>query len=108
MALAPTHFTMSSIISDAELTNAIVNELRTGRQLMDSMQEYRERDARHVASDFRKAGKSRKHQLKHLAEVPQREYLQMIHKYGVDCWNDRGFIRDYQRLEPDMAGPYRA
>ena len=27
----------------------------------------------------------------------------MAQKYGVECWNDRGFIKDFQRLEPTMA-----
>jgi hypothetical protein len=39
----------------------------------------------------------------HLAEIPQREYLQMIHKYGDECWTDREFIRDFQKHEPTMA-----
>jgi len=107
MALALTTLPMSQIISEEAMTAAVVNELRTGRQFLDSLQEMRERDARSVAADFRKAGRKRGHQLKHVAEVPQREYLQMIHKYGHECWEDREFVRDFQKLEPDLAGAYR-
>ena len=99
---------MNQIISDAALTEAIVNELRTGRQFLDSLQKYRERDAREEAAKYRKAGKKRSHGWKHLAEIPAREYLQMIHKYGHDEVQSREFIRDFQQREPDLAGPYKA
>jgi hypothetical protein len=39
----------------------------------------------------------------HLAEIPQREYLQMAQKYGTECWDDREFVRDFQKNEPTMA-----
>lgn len=99
---------MKNIISDAELTAAVVNELRTGRQFLDSLQQYRERDAREEAKMYRDAGRRRGHQLKHLAEIPQREYLQMIHKYGHEEVHSREFIRDFQKREKDLAGPYKA
>jgi hypothetical protein len=40
---------------------------------------------------------------RHVAEIPQREYLLMANKYGEECWQDREFVRDFQRLEPTMA-----
>jgi hypothetical protein len=27
----------------------------------------------------------------------------MAQKYGSECWNDREFVKDFQRLEPDLA-----
>jgi hypothetical protein len=87
--------------SEETMTAALVRELCTGRQLMDAMEKRREIEAAAIAAESRKhaAGKN----LRHIAEIPQREYLLMAQKYGVECWDDRGFVRDFQRLEPTMA-----
>jgi hypothetical protein len=88
-------------ISDEAMTAALVRELCTGRQLMDAMGHKREIEAAVIAKASRDA-KPSKH-FRHIAEIPQREYLLMANKYGVECWNDREFIRDFQRFEPEMA-----
>ena len=87
--------------SEEALTDALVRELCTGRQFLDSLQKYREADAASIAKEARKYAP--KKGLRHLAEIPQREYLQIAHKYGSECWEDREFVRDFQRLEPTMA-----
>jgi hypothetical protein len=38
-----------------------------------------------------------------VASIPSHEYFLIREKYGNDCWDDRGFVRDFQRLEPSMA-----
>jgi hypothetical protein len=87
--------------SEEAMTAALVRELCTGRQLMDAMGKRREIEAAAIAAESRKhqAGKN----WRHIAEIPQREYLLMANKYGVECWDDREFVRDFQRLEPTMA-----
>ena len=83
------------------MTDALIKELCSGRALMEARQKYREHDAAAIAKSYR--GVKSKGGLRHVAEIPQREYLQMIQKYGADCWSDVGFVRDFQRLEPTMA-----
>ena len=99
---------MIHTFSEGEKLDALITEIRTGRVFMDSLQEHREMDAREEAQKYRDAGRRRSHKLKHLAEIPQREYMQLIHKYGNEEVESREFIRDYQKREPDMAGPYKA
>jgi len=87
--------------SEEAMTAAVIRELCTGRQFLDSLQQYREADASEIAKESRKLAP--KKNWRHLAEIPQREYLQMLHKYGHECWEDKEFVRDFQRLEPTMA-----
>lgn len=86
------------------MTHAFLRELITGEQLKNEItQKKREREAAQIAKDYRDKGRTRKTKMVHLAEIPQREYLQMVQKYGIECWNDRGFIKDFQKYEPTMA-----
>ena len=96
------HFHTHMDIQTAALTDALIKELCSGRQFLDSLQKYREADAASIAAEYRKI-KPKKGGLRHLAEIPQREYMQMVAKYGHECFEDRGFIKDFQRLEPTMA-----
>ena len=89
-----------SIIADAELTDALITELRTGRKLMETRQQFREKGAAEEAKELR--GKTHPVLGKALAVVPQHEFFLMRNKYGADCWHDREFVRDFQRLEPAM------
>lgn len=87
--------------SQEALDAALIRELCTGRQFLDSLQKYREKSAAEIAAESRKLAP--KKGFRHIAEIPQREYLQMAQKYGSECWEDREFVRDFQRLEPTMA-----
>lgn len=87
--------------SEEAMTAALVRELCSGRQFLDSLSKYREADAAQIALDARKHAP--KKNWRHVAEIPQREYLQMAHKYGHECWEDREFVRDFQKFEPTMA-----
>lgn len=85
------------------MTHALIREIITGEQLKKDISKQREIEAAKIAKDYRDRGRRKKDRMTHLAEIPQREYLQMAQKYGVECWNDRNFIKDFQRLEPTMA-----
>lgn len=87
--------------SEEAMTAALVRELCSGRQLMDAMEKRREIEAAAIAAEARKHAPGEN--MRHIAEIPQREYLLMAQKYGVECWDDREFVRDFQRLEPAMA-----
>ena len=90
------------MISDEALNAALVAELCSGRQLMETRQRWREKDA---ATEAKELLGHRTHNVlgKAVAVVPQHEFFLMREKYGEECWGDKGFIRDFQKLEPAMA-----
>ncbi len=93
---------MSQIIADAAANEALVRELCSGRKLLDEMQGYREYDAAREAQAQR--GTRTVGALgKPVLSVPQREWFALREQYGEGCWQDRGFIRDMQKLAPDLA-----
>jgi hypothetical protein len=89
-------------ISEAEMNSALINELCSGRMLMETQQKFRERACAQEAFEAR-GHKSIKGLGKMIASIPSHEYFLIREKYGHDCWNDRGFVRDFQKLEPTMA-----
>jgi hypothetical protein len=89
-------------ISEAAMNAALVRELCSGRAFVEQMAKYRETEAAMIAAKDRE-NINRKSTLRKLAEIPQREYLLMAQKYGSECWDDREFVKDFQRLEPDLA-----
>jgi hypothetical protein len=89
-------------ISEAAMNAALVRELCSGRAFVEEMARYREKQAAIIAHRDRQ-DINRKSTLRKLAEIPQREYLLMGQKYGNECWDDREFVKDFQRLEPDLA-----
>lgn len=89
--------------SEDAMTDALIKELCSGRQFLDSLQKRREIEAAQIAKDYRNIGRRKGAKMVHLAEIPQREYLQMAQKYGTECWDDREFVRDFQKNEPTMA-----
>lgn len=83
------------------MNQALMRELISGRILKQQLEESREKAA--GAEAFSSRGhKSIKGLGKLAAVVPQHEYFTIRSKYGEDCWHDREFIRDYQRLMPTM------
>lgn len=89
-------------ISEAEMNNALINELCSGRMLMETQQKFRERACAKEAFEAR-GHKSITGLGKMIASIPSHEYFLIREKYGNDCWNDRGFVRDFQKMEPTMA-----
>lgn len=91
--------------SEEALNHAFIREIITGEQLKNEItQSKRERDAAQIAKDYRNRGRKRGDKFVHLAEIPQKEFLQMQIKYGQEAMHDLGFWRDFQRHEPAMAG----
>jgi hypothetical protein len=88
--------------SEEAMNQALIKELCSGRQFLDSLQKYREASAAELAKESRKHAPKRGG-FRHVAEIPQREYLQIAQKYGSECWDDRGFVKDFQKLEPTMS-----
>lgn len=89
-------------LSDAAMNQALINELCSGRQLMETKQQFRERACGEEAFAAR-GHKSIPMLGKMIASVPSHEYFLIREKYGNDCWNDPGFIRDFRKMEPSMA-----
>lgn len=81
---------------------ALVAELCSGRKLMETRQHLRENRASLEAAAMR-GHKAIPGLGKAVAEIPAHEYFLIRQKYGADCWHDRGFVKDFQRLEPTMA-----
>jgi len=90
--------------SEEAMTHAFIREIITGEQLKNEItQQKREREAAQIAKEYRQIGRRKGAKMVHLAEIPQKEYLQMVQKYGAECWDDREFVRDFQKLEPQLA-----
>lgn len=81
---------------------ALIRELCSGRAFVEQMAKYRETQAAMIAHQDRQ-NINRKSTLRKLAEIPQREYLLMAQKYGSECWDNREFVKDFQRHEPELA-----
>lgn len=84
------------------MNNALIEEIRSGRMLMETKQKFREQAC------AKEAFEARNHKTisglgKMIASIPSHEYFLIREKYGNDCWNDRGFIRDFQKKEPTMS-----
>lgn len=89
------------MISEEAMTDALVKELCSGRQLMETKQKFREIAAAQEADGYRgvKTGALGRA----VAVVPAHEYFLIRNKYGEDAWHDKGFIRDFQKFHPEMA-----
>lgn len=69
--------------------------------LMETQQKFREIACAKEAFEAR-GHKSITGLGKMIASIPSHEYFLIREKYGNDCWNDRGFVRDFQKLEPTL------
>ena len=89
------------MISEEAMTDALVKELCSGRQLMETKQKFREIAAAQEADTLR--GVTTGALGRAVAVVPAHEYFLIRNKYGEDAWHDKGFIRDFQKFHPEMA-----
>jgi len=89
------------MISEEAMTDALVKELCSGRQLMETKQKFREISAAQEADTLRgvKTGALGRA----VAVVPTHEYFLIRNKYGEDAWPDREFIRDFQKFHPELS-----
>jgi hypothetical protein len=87
------------MIENEALTSALVKELCSGRMLKETMQKTREQ----AASAEARSMKDAKSILgKPVGAIPQYEYLLMANKYGNECWDDRGFVRDFFKSQSHL------
>lgn len=91
-----------AIIAEADLDAALMRELCSGRKYKEATLRARERACAQEAKAAR-GHKAIPGLGKMVLSIPDHEYFQMIHKYGYEAFDDRGFIKDVQRLEPDLA-----
>jgi len=87
-------------LSDSEMNAALVRELCSGRMFMEERQKVRELKCAQEAAIARDQ-KSKNWKL--LAIMPQHENLIIGEKYGHECWQDKGFIQDFQRHHPELS-----
>ena len=90
------------MLQTAEMNHALVAELCSGRRLKEQLQGDREAVCAKEAQAMR-GHRSIKGLGKCVLNVPQHEYFLIREKYGDECWGNTEFIRDFQRLEPEMA-----
>ena len=86
-------------VNEAEITAALEWENRSGEKMTQALQADRLRKAARESSTHdrnKTAGSLGKIAL----TVPAAEFFRLRLNYGDDCWNDKGFIKDYQRLVP--------
>jgi len=89
------------MISEEAMTDALVKELCSGRQLMETKQKFREISAAQEADTMR--GITTGALGRAVAVVPSHEYFLIRNKYGEDAWHDREFIRDFQKFHPELS-----
>ena len=92
---------MIHIPSEDEKTEAVINELRSGRQFMEAKQKFREIAAAQEADTLR--NKTNSALGKAVAVIPSHEYFLIRNKYGEDAWHDREFVRDFQKFHPELS-----
>ena len=81
---------------------ALLNELCSGRKIREATLRARERAC------AQEAKASRGHKTipgfgKLVLTLPADEYFDMCNKYGYEAFDDKGFVKDIQRHEPDLA-----
>lgn len=92
---------MDIIGSEEAMTAAVMRELISGRQLLESLGEAKERQAAAIASSFR-GHHNKKHSMRHIAEIPFDEFVWISNKYGQEAWSDKEFLRDAHRHNPHL------
>jgi len=90
-----------AIVGD-ELDAALVRELCSGRMLMETRQQVREKMAAFEAKSMI-GHKSIPGLGKAIAVIPQHEWFIMREKYGHEEMHSREFMRGFQKHEPQMA-----
>lgn len=87
--------------AEGELLDAVKNELISGRKFQDAKERARERTVAQEA--FLSRGHKTIPGLGKLAiAMPEDDYWDIIGKYGPECMQDRAFLKDLQRLEPQF------
>jgi hypothetical protein len=88
------------VVSEAEMNAALVRELCSGRMFMEERQKIRELECAKEAAIARDQGTKN---WKLLAIMPQHDNLIVGEKYGQECWQDKEFVRYFQKSNPHLA-----
>jgi len=86
--------------SEEELTNELFQEIRKGLQVQESFQQVREAASARLAHAAKEARDTVAGKI--VGFIPQTDYINIAQKYGSECWDDRGFVKDFFRHERDM------
>ena len=87
------------MICEDTLTNALVKELCSGRAFKEAMQNKREIAA---AAEARAMKESKSPLGKPVGTVPDYEYFTIGNKYGMECWDNREFVRDFFKSQSHL------
>jgi hypothetical protein len=87
------------MISEEALTSALVKELCSGRALKEAMQNRREIEASAEARAMKDAKSSLG---KPIGSIPQYDYFTVANKFGIECWDDREFVRDFFKSQTHL------
>jgi hypothetical protein len=88
--------------SNSAVGNALIRELRTGVKLKEANEQYREIAAAREAEQYR-GMRTLKGLGKHIGEIPQWEYHNLVNKYGYAEVHSREFWKYYQKKFPHLA-----
>jgi len=87
------------MFAEEELNAALIRELCSGRKFVESLENRREIEA---AAEARKMREVKSVAGAPVGSIPQREYLLLANKYGAECWDDRGFVRDFFKSQSHL------
>ncbi len=87
------------MIAEEEINAALIRELCSGRKFVESLEKRREIEA---AAEARKMREVKSIAGAPVGSIPQREYLLLANKYGAECWDDRGFVRDFFKSQSHL------
>jgi hypothetical protein len=87
------------MICDDAITDALVKELCSGRKFKEALQNKREIEA---AAEARRMREAKSILGKPIGSVPDYEYYTVGGKYGMECWDDREFVRDFFKSQTHL------
>jgi len=87
------------MFANEEINAALIRELCSGRKFIESLENRREIEA---AAEARQMREAKSVVGKPVGAIPQREYILLANKYGSECWDDRGFVRDFFKSQSHL------
>lgn len=92
--------------SDGEINRALMHEIQRGFHKETVMEGIKTKEAE-AYSHYLKGHKTVPGLGKAVACIPERQYYRMLAKYGHKTVHSREFLRDFNRLFPELS-PHRA
>jgi len=87
------------MLVDEEINAALIRELCSGRKLKESLEKRREIEA---AAEARRMREAKSILGKPIGTVPDYEYYTVGGKYGMECWDNREFVRDFFKSQSHL------